>query len=131
MYSKCHNHLQKRGKGIDSRPATIDPISLTSLCRLGTVSVAGLVFLPNEEAEYPDYKLLTYFLPFYHLISAFPNYGNFKPFRFLPPQRHNDQMRLPSLKSTDTDTAEPLLMRFPSGQAPSPWCGIVSLTFHL
>ena len=38
------------------------------------VTVAGLVWLPNEDFEKSDCKLFNYFLPFYHLISAFLNF---------------------------------------------------------
>ena len=57
------------------------------------VTVARLGFLPNEDSEKSDYKLLT-FLPFYSLISVFPNFPSFP---FLPRLKYNNQVRLSSL----------------------------------
>ena len=59
------------------------------------VTVAGLVWLPNEDSEKSDCKLFNYFLPFYRLISAFPR---FPSFHFPPPQRHNNQVWLSPLE---------------------------------
>ena len=57
------------------------------------VTVAGLVFLPNEDSENRTANFYL-FLPFYHLISVFPKFPSFP---FLPPQRHYNQVRLSSL----------------------------------